>query len=129
MNTQPKTGGSSGNVFEDLGLPDADERLVKADLSIRIAAIVRKRGLTQKTAAAEIGVDQPRMSDLMRGKLKRFSVYRLMLLLSRLGQTIEIHVRASRSGGSIRLARTGKPARNHGGLHAATRIREAADGP
>jgi len=105
MSKNAETEKSTGNVFRDLGLPDADERLVKADLAIQIAEIIEKRGLTQKEAAGKLAVDQPRVSDLMRGKLKRFSVYRLMTLLSRLGQTIEIAARESASGGGVRVVR------------------------
>jgi predicted XRE-type DNA-binding protein len=84
---------SSGNVFADLRLPDAEEALAKAELARRICQLVRERGLTQVEAARALGLDQPKVSALMRGKLKGFSVGRLFRCLNALGQEIEIVVR------------------------------------
>jgi predicted XRE-type DNA-binding protein len=81
---------SSGNVFADLGLPDADVLLAKADLAIEIAAIIQARAWTQERAAQEMGLDQPKVSALVRGRLRDFSLERLMLLLTRLGQDVDI---------------------------------------
>lgn len=64
---------SSGNVFADLELPEPDEMLVKAELTRRISEIITKRHLTQVQAAELLGVDQPKISVLMRGKLTGFS--------------------------------------------------------
>ncbi|MBA3413846.1 MAG: XRE family transcriptional regulator, partial [Chloroflexia bacterium] len=69
---------SSGNVFADLGLDDADELLPKSELAWRIAERIQARGLTQKQTAAELGIDQPRVSDLLNGRLRRFSLARLL---------------------------------------------------
>ena len=75
---------SSGNVFEDLGLPDADERLAKAELARVIRNIVKDKKWTQRRAADVLGIAPPDVSDLMRGKLARFSQERLERFLSSL---------------------------------------------
>src|SRR5262245_43709546 len=87
---------SSGNVFADLELPDADESLAKAELAGRICAILGERKLTQAKAAALLGVDQPKVSALMRGKLDGFSTDRLFRFLNALGQDVEIVIRPRR---------------------------------
>ena len=86
---------SSGNVFADLGLPDAEERLAKADLALMIAREIRSRGLTQAEAAELLGVAQPDISNLMRGRLSGYSIERLTRLLNDLGQDVEIRIRPS----------------------------------
>ena len=63
---------SSGNVFRDLELPDAEERLEKANLAYEIFRTIRDRGLTQREAAKIMGVDQPKVSAIIRGNLKGF---------------------------------------------------------
>ncbi len=68
----------SGNVFADIGLPNPEERLAKADLAIRIAETIRTRRLTQTRAAHILKVDQPKISRLLRGQLSGFSTERLM---------------------------------------------------
>lgn len=83
----------SGNVFADLRLPDAEERLAKANLAHEIAVLLGES--TQKEAAARLGIDQPKVSALIRGKLDQFSTERLMGFLTRLGQNVEIHVKPS----------------------------------
>ena len=84
---------SSGNVFADLGFPDADERLAKADLAIEIGRVITERGLTQADAAELMGVDQPKVSALVRGRLDGFSMARLYRYLNSLGRDVEIVVR------------------------------------
>jgi predicted XRE-type DNA-binding protein len=83
---------SSGNVFADLGLPNPEEALAKAELAQKIIVLIRKRGLTQIQAAKLLGVDQPKVSALTRGQLAGFSLERLMRFLLRLGQDIKITV-------------------------------------
>ena len=83
---------SSGNVFADLGLPNPEEALAKAELAQKIIVLIRKRGLTQIQAAKLLGVDQPKVSALTRGQLTGFSLERLMRFLLRLGQDIKITV-------------------------------------
>lgn len=87
---------SSGNVFADLELPDADAALAKAELARRICAILAARKLTQAQAAAILGSDQPKVSALIRGKLDGFSTDRLFRFLNVLGQEVEIVVRPRR---------------------------------
>jgi predicted XRE-type DNA-binding protein len=80
-------------VFADLRFPDPEEALAKAELARRICQLVSERGPTQVEAARVLGLDQPKVSALMRGKLKGFSVGRLFRCLNALGQDIEIVVR------------------------------------
>jgi predicted XRE-type DNA-binding protein len=87
---------SNGNVFADLGIPDSGDALAKAELGARICSILSERKLTQAKAAALLGVDQPKVSALRRGKLGGFSTERLFRFLNALGQDVEIVVRPSR---------------------------------
>jgi len=84
---------SSGNVFADLGLPDADKLQIKSGLTIEIAKAIRERGLTQAEAAKRMGLTQPKVSSLLRGEFSNFSERKLMDCLNRLGYDIEIRVR------------------------------------
>ena len=84
---------SSGNVFADLEVPDAGEALAKAELARRICVILTSRKLTQARAAAVLGIDQPKVSALMRGRLEGFSTDRLFRFLNALGQDVEIVIR------------------------------------
>ncbi len=99
---------SSGNVFADLGLPDAKDMYVKAVLAMKINDILKQRKLKQKEAAAILHVTQTRVSALNRGrKLKEFSIDTLMDFLTRLDQDVEIVVKRkprSHSAGEIRVA-------------------------
>ena len=83
---------SSGNVFADLGLQDAPELLVKAELVRRLADVASSRGLTQVEVAWLLGTTQPKVSDLLAGKLAGFSVERLIRFLNAAGQDVEIRV-------------------------------------
>jgi predicted XRE-type DNA-binding protein len=83
----------SGNVFADLELPDADEKLAKAELAIKIAEILRQRRLTQMQAAEVLGVDQPKVSALLRGRISGFSIERMLRFLLRLGADVSITVK------------------------------------
>lgn len=83
----------SGNVFQDLGFKDADEMLVKAELTLQISEIIGERGLTQAAAAKLLGLKQPGVSNLLRGKLSKFSTGRLMDFLTLLGRDVEIVVK------------------------------------
>ena len=82
----------SGNVFADLGLPNADQELTKARLTLQIALIIKNRGLTQMEAAKIIGIQQPHVSALARNRAGNFSVGRLIDFLTALGQDVEITV-------------------------------------
>jgi predicted XRE-type DNA-binding protein len=81
---------SSGNVFEDIGLAQSAELLIKSEISARITVIIEKRGLTQAKAAEILGIDQPSVSDLVRGGLRGFSSDRLFRFLIALGQDVKI---------------------------------------
>ncbi len=90
---------SSGNVFADLGLKNPDELLAKAEIVQRICDIIGERKLTQTKAARLLGIDQPKISALMRGKLDGFSLDRLFRFLNALGRDVEIVIRpATRVG-------------------------------
>ena len=89
----PVTPGS-GNVFADIGVSEPEEELAKAQLGSRIRDIVRARCLTQVAAAAVMEIDQPKVSALLSGRLSSFSSERLMRLLTRLGQDVEIVVKS-----------------------------------
>jgi len=84
---------SSGNVFADLGLPDADKLKIKSGLVIEIIQAVRKLGLTQEEAARRMGITQPKVSGMMRGDFSNLSERKLMDCLNRLGYDIEIKVK------------------------------------
>ncbi|HVN87967.1 MAG TPA: helix-turn-helix transcriptional regulator [Candidatus Binatia bacterium] len=84
---------SSGNVFADLGYPDAEEALAKARLAQRIAALIQRKRLNQAQAATLLGIDQPKISKLLRGRLREFSTDRLFRFLNALGQDVRIVIR------------------------------------
>ncbi|MGQ0672320.1 MAG: XRE family transcriptional regulator [Hyphomicrobium sp.] len=84
---------SSGNVFQDLGFDDADDRLAKSKLAFEIARIIKARRLTQAAAAAKLGIDQPKVSRLLAGKLRGLSTEQLMRFLNALGQDVDIVIR------------------------------------
>ena len=94
----PEFRSSSGNVFTDLGVPKADEEIVKTELVKAICSLASDKGLRQVDVAARLGISQPKVSLLLRGRTAGFSTDKLMRLLNRLGQHIEIVVRPSHSG-------------------------------
>ncbi len=85
-----------GNIFADLGLPNAEQELLKAQLTLQIYRIVKERGLTQAQAGEVLGIRQPHVSALMRNRSGTFSVGRLMEFLTALGQDVEIKVKPTR---------------------------------
>lgn len=88
---------SSGNVYADLGLPDAEELKIKTGLVIEIRKAIRRLNLTQQEAAKRMGITQPKVSGMMRGDLSNLSERKLMDCLTRLGYDIEISVRPTRA--------------------------------
>ena len=90
---------SSGNVFADLGLPDADKLKIKSGLVIEITKAMRKLDLTQEEAARRMGITQPKVSGMLRGDFANLSERKLMDCLNRLGYDIEIKVKPSRRAG------------------------------
>ena len=109
----------TGNVFEDIGLSDSAALLAKAELVSRICAIIEERGLTQAQAARLLGVSQPKVSALMRGKLDGFSSDRLFRFLNSLGRDIEVVIKIRRRSGNrpgvrvIEEKRAGRPCVSH----------------
>lgn len=86
------------NVYADLGLPDAEEMLVKAQLASKIGDIIKRRKLTQAEAAVLLGISQPKLSGMLRGQFRGISETKMLECLTRLGRDIEIVVKtASRS--------------------------------
>lgn len=97
----------SGNVFADLGLPNAEDLFARSTLVIELRRTIEARRLTQAKAAALMGVDQPKVSKLFRGDFKGFSTERLLTMLARLGRDIDIIVgpqRRSNRPGRINIS-------------------------
>jgi predicted XRE-type DNA-binding protein len=88
----------SGNVFADLGFPNAEEHLIKAQLVYKIDTLMKERGLKQVDAAKLFRVKQPDVSKMLRGDFRQFSVERLMRFLMALGQDVEIVVKPRGKG-------------------------------
>lgn len=88
---------SSGNVFADLGIENPEEALAKAELARQIAKLIKKKKLTQKRAAEILGIDQPKVSALIRGRLRSFSLERLIRFLNELGQDVSIMISPAQS--------------------------------
>jgi predicted XRE-type DNA-binding protein len=86
----------SPNVFADLGLPNPEQELLKAQLTLQIYRIIKQRGLTQTQAGEVLGIKQPHVSALMRNRAGNFSVGRLMEFLTALGQDVRITVTPTR---------------------------------
>jgi len=93
MTEEIKVQANSGNIFADLGLDNSDELLVKAELAYKISSIIASLGITQNEAAKLLGIEQPRMSALINGKLSGFSTVRLFRFLNSLGRDVEIVVK------------------------------------
>jgi len=95
----------SGNIFADLGLPDAEELLLKSQIVVALHRLIEARKLTQAAAAKRIGIGQPDLSNVLRGRYRGYSVERLMRMLTAFDQDIEITVRPrrrkSKRGGRI----------------------------
>ena len=93
----------SGNVFQDIGVPNPEEALLKAQLAYQINQLIQQRGLNQIATAEVLGIDQPKVSALHSGRLRGFSVERLIRFLTLLGNDVEIVVRpASHEPGEAR---------------------------
>jgi predicted XRE-type DNA-binding protein len=86
----------SRNVFKDIGVPNAEEHLVKAQLVFKIDTIIKDRGLKQIEAADLFGIRQPDVSKMLRGDFRQFSVGRLLRFLVKLGQDVAIVVKPHR---------------------------------
>jgi predicted XRE-type DNA-binding protein len=93
---------SSGNIFADLGFPDAEERLVKVQLVYEIDRIVKSRRLTQVQTAELLGIEQPDVSNLLRGRVRGYSVDRLLRFLAALSQDVQITIKPVQARGRKR---------------------------
>lgn len=100
---------STGNLWADIGRPDADEALVRAKLLSDAADLVHERNLSASGAAETLGIDEACAADVVRGKLSRFSLERLIAFLNALGRDVEITVRRRPAGatGAARFVVTG----------------------
>lgn len=96
------------NVFKDVGAPNADEHLVKAQLVFKIDAILKKRHMKQTEAATLLGIRQPDVSKMLRGEFGQFSVERLLRFLVKRDQDVEIVVRPTATGATLRRCRCPK---------------------
>ena len=90
----------SGNIFADLGLPNAEEHRLKAALVVQLSRIIGERKLTQSDAAKLAGIKQPDLSNIMRGHFRGYSVARLMRILTAFSQDVEIVVRPRKKDGA-----------------------------
>lgn len=88
---------SSGNVFEDVGFPRAEAAhlLIRTDLMLQIARVLKARKLTQARAATLLKVSQPRVSDLVRGRVELFSIDALVEMLTRLEMVVTVRTKAA----------------------------------
>ena len=86
----------SGNVFADLGIPNPEQELLKAELTLQIYRIIKQRNLTQTQAGRILGISRPHVSALARNRAGNFSVGRLLDFLTALGQNVEITVKPAR---------------------------------
>ncbi|MHB1342098.1 MAG: helix-turn-helix domain-containing protein [Coriobacteriia bacterium] len=114
MSATPEHTVGSGNVFADLGLPQSDELLAKAALANQIASIIAHRHLTQSQAAAILSTGQPKVSDLVAGRLDGFSIERLIRFLNALDRDVQIVVSPkprSRETGMLRVTGRSRSAR------------------
>jgi predicted XRE-type DNA-binding protein len=93
----------SGNVFADMGLPNPDELLAKAQVLREITMIIKREKLNQTQAARRLGIDQPKVSALLNGKLSGFSMERLFHFLNRLGQDVNINIEPAVSDAGVHV--------------------------
>lgn len=88
---------SSGNIYADLEFENPEEALAKSELARQITKLIKKKKLTQKQAAEILGIDQPKISSLIRGRLRSFSLERLIRFLNELGQDVRIMIYPSKT--------------------------------
>jgi predicted XRE-type DNA-binding protein len=92
----------SGNVFADIGVRDPELALAKAQFASRIRQIIGERGWTQSKAAKVMGVDQPKVSAIVRGRLRSFTLDRLLTYLARLNVTVSFTMNTTRGKATVR---------------------------
>jgi predicted XRE-type DNA-binding protein len=104
MNDYIDVEASSGTVYADMGLPNAEEMLVKAQLAQKIGEIMKSRRLTQVAAAELFGMSQPKLSGLLRGQFRGISEAKMLDCLSRLGRDVQIVVaKSKKTTGTIKV--------------------------
>ncbi|HEY4147134.1 helix-turn-helix transcriptional regulator [Pinirhizobacter sp.] len=91
---------SSGNVYADLGFPDAEEMLVKAQLATKIGEIIKRRKLSQQQAADVLGIPQSKLSKMLNGQFRGISETKMIDCLTKLGRDVQIVVGPARRGAS-----------------------------
>jgi len=96
---RPKVEKGSGNIFADLGLPDAEDMLLKSNIVIELRRLMTQRKLTQTAAAKLVGVSQADLSKILRGHFRGYSEAKLMRMLTAFGQDVEITTRPRRKSG------------------------------
>jgi predicted XRE-type DNA-binding protein len=96
---RPKVEVGSGNIFADLGLPDAEEMLLKSTIVIELGRLIKQRKLTQTAAAKLIGIGQADLSKILRGRFRGYSEAKLMRMLTAFDQDVEITTRPHRKTG------------------------------
>jgi predicted XRE-type DNA-binding protein len=103
MKNKVKSTKSSGNVFADLGLPNADQQLIKADIVLAIAERIKTKRLTQAEVSKLIGLAQPDVSKLLRGQFTGYSYERLFAFLTALGDNVKIAVSPAKTRKQARV--------------------------
>jgi predicted XRE-type DNA-binding protein len=103
MKNKIKSTKSSGNVFADLGIPNADEHFIKAEIVLGIAARVKSKNLTQAEVSKLIGLAQPDVSKLLRGHFTGYSFERLFGFLNALGEKVKIEISTAKSRKEARV--------------------------
>ncbi|MBN6745121.1 helix-turn-helix transcriptional regulator [Acidithiobacillus ferrooxidans] len=99
---------SGGNVYADIGVPDAEEMLLKAQLASRIADMIQGKGLTQSQAAELLGIPQPKLSLMLRGQFRGISEAKMLECLARLGRDVQIVIGPEHAGtGNIMVVQGG----------------------
>jgi len=101
MNTDLEIEQSSGNVYSDLGFPDADEMLIKAQLTAKIIEILAARNWTQQEASKVLRIPQPKLSRILRGQFRGVSQAKLMTCLTRLGLNMQIIISSEQLSSSV----------------------------
>jgi predicted XRE-type DNA-binding protein len=91
----------SGNVFADVGIPNPEVRLLKAELSLAVRHLIEERHITQKEAARLLNTEQPRISDILHGRVRGFSIERLLSYVTALDCDVQIQIVPRRKGISI----------------------------
>jgi len=91
----------SSNIFADLGLPDAEDMLLKSTIVIELRCLIEERSLSQTAAAKLIGINQADLSKILRGRFRGYSEARLMRMLTAFSQDVEITTRPHRKAGEI----------------------------